>query len=160
LLAGAEEMEERESGFIFPNDFLMLDEAHTVEQTASRQIGIGVSQYGLRATVQRLYNARTKKGLFTMTRDAEGVRVAAETIERIERFFDAIDARCHFGKGREYRVHAPEIVPDTITGRLTALQARVADVVKRQSDELLKAELQELGRRVADARLGIAAFLE
>jgi ATP-dependent DNA helicase DinG len=160
LLASVEQMEERESGFIFPNDFLILDEAHTVEQTASRHIGIGVSQYGLRVAVQRLYNARTKKGLFTVTRDADGVRLAAETVEEVDRFFEAIGARCDFRKGREFRVRAPEMVADTLTGRLIALQARVADVVKRQDDELLKSELQDLGRRVADARRGIAAFLE
>ena len=52
---------ERETGFLFPNDFLILDEAHPVEQIASRQIGTVISQYLLRATVQRLYNARSKK---------------------------------------------------------------------------------------------------
>jgi ATP-dependent DNA helicase DinG len=160
LLASAEQMEERESGFIFPNDFLILDEAHTVEQTASRQIGIGVSQYGLRVTVQRLYNARTKKGLFTVTRDADGVRIAADTVEEVDRFFEAIGACCESRKGREFRVRAPEMVPDTITGRLIALQARVADVVKRQSDEVLRSELQELGRRLSEARLSIGVFLE
>src|SRR5437667_5444144 len=56
LLGAPIEQEERESGYLFPNDFIVFDEAHTLEQTASRQIGIGVSQYGLRATVQRLYN--------------------------------------------------------------------------------------------------------
>ena len=72
LLGSPDEQAERESGFLFPNDFIIFDEAHTVEQTASRQIGIGVSQYGLRSTIQRLYNARTRKGLFTVTRDAAG----------------------------------------------------------------------------------------
>src|SRR5205823_8615892 len=49
---------------------------------------------------------------------------------------------------------------DTITSRLTALQARVSEVVKRADDEFLKAELQEYSRRIRDARAGIAAFLE
>jgi len=40
------------------------------------------------------------------------------------------------------------------------LQARVAEVVKRNDDEFLKAELQELGRRIHDARVGIVTFLE
>src|SRR5205085_2970831 len=66
LLGSPQEQEGRESGFLFPNDFIIFDEAHTVEQVASKQIGIGVSQYGLRSTIQRLYNARTKKGLFTV----------------------------------------------------------------------------------------------
>jgi Rad3-related DNA helicases len=62
LLGSPDMQEERESGFLFPNDFIIFDEAHTVEQVASKQIGIGVSQYGLRSTIQRLYNARTRKG--------------------------------------------------------------------------------------------------
>src|SRR5436305_3130021 len=65
LLGSPDMQEERESGFLFPNDFIIFDEAHTIEQVASKQIGIGVSQYGLRSTIQRLYNARTRKGPFT-----------------------------------------------------------------------------------------------
>jgi ATP-dependent DNA helicase DinG len=160
LLGNPEELAERESGYLFPNDFLILDEAHTVEQTASRQIGIGISQYGLRVAVQRLYNARTKKGLFTVTRDASGVTLAASLVDEVDRFFGAVEARCDFGKGREMRVREPELVPDTISMRLMGLQARIAEVTKRSNDEFLKAELQEMGRRVRDARLGIAMFLE
>ncbi len=160
LLVSPEVQEERESGFIFPNDFIIFDEAHTVEQVASRQIGVGISQYGLRSTIQRLYNARTRKGLFTVMRDAAGVRLAADLVDELDRFFVAIESSCDFRKGREFRIRAPEFVPDTITGRLTALQARISDVARRADDEFLKAELQELGRRVRDARKGIAIFLE
>ena len=160
LLGRPDQQEERESGYLFPNDFIIFDEAHTVEQVASRQIGIGISQYGLRSTIQRLYNARTRKGLFTIMRDAIGVRLAAELVDELERFFAVIESACDFRKGREFRVRAPELVPDTITGRLTGLQARIAEVARRADDELLKAELQELGRRARDARDGIAIFLE
>ena len=73
LLGEPEEHGGTRERILFPNDFLIFDEAHTVEQVASRQIGIRISQYGLRATIQRLYNARTRKGLFTVTRDAAGV---------------------------------------------------------------------------------------
>ncbi|HEY2143246.1 MAG TPA: helicase C-terminal domain-containing protein, partial [Candidatus Udaeobacter sp.] len=160
LLASAEVQEERESGFIFPNDFLILDEAHTVEQVASRHIGIGVSQYGLRSAIQRLYNARTRKGLFTVMRDAAGVRLAAELIDDVEKFFALVESKSDFRKGREFRVRDIDFVPDTMTGRLTALQARIAEAVKRADDEILKAELQEFGRRIRDARDDITAFLE
>src|SRR5436309_11272633 len=160
LLGSPEAQQQRENGFLFPNDFIIFDEAHTVEQVASKQIGIGVSQYGLRSTIQRLYNARTRKGLFTVMRDAVGVRLAAELIDDVEKFFAAVDSKSNFRKGREFRVRDVEFVPDTITARLTALQARVADVVKRANDEMLKAELQEFGRRIRDARDGISIFLE
>src|SRR5205823_1441372 len=103
LLGSAEELAERESGYFFPNDFIIFDEAHTVEQVASRQIGIAVSEYGLRTTVQRLYNARTRKGLFTVTRDAAGVTLAASLVDEIDVFFNAAGDRCDFRKGREFR---------------------------------------------------------
>jgi ATP-dependent DNA helicase DinG len=160
LLGSPDMQEERESGFLFPNDFIIFDEAHTVEQVASKQIGIGISQYGLRSTIQRLYNARTRKGLFTVMRDAVGVRLAAELVDDVDKFFSAVESKSNFRKGREFRVRDVELVPDTITARLTALQARVADVVKRADDEILKAELQEFGRRIREARDGISIFLE
>ena len=160
LLGSPDAQEDRESGYLFPNDFIIFDEAHTVEQVASRQIGIGISQYGLRSTIQRLYNARTHKGLFTVMRDAIGVRLAADLVDELDRFFAAIESSCDFRKGREFRVRAPEFVPDTITGHLTGLQARIAEVARRADDEFLKAELQELGRRIRDARDGTVIFLE
>src|SRR5436309_5133574 len=107
LLGSPAEQEERESGFLFPNDFIIFDEAHTVEQVASKQIGIGVSQYGLRSTIQRLYNARTRKGLFTVMRDAPGVRLAADLVDELDRFFVDIESSCDFRKGREFRIRAP-----------------------------------------------------
>jgi ATP-dependent DNA helicase DinG len=160
LLGSPDMQEERESGFLFPNDFIIFDEAHTVEQVASKQIFPSVSQYGLRSTIQRLYNSRTRKGLFTVMRDAVGVRLAAELVDDVDKFFLAVESKSNFRKGREFRVREVDFVPDTITARLTALQARVADVVKRADDEILKAELQEFGRRIRDARNGISIFLE
>src|SRR5437763_6174131 len=160
LLGSPDAQEDRESGYLFPNDFIIFDEAHTVEQVASRQIGIGISQYGLRSRIQRLYNARTHKGLFTVMRDAIGVRLAADLVDELDRFFAAIESSCDFRKGREFRVRAPEFVSDTITGHLTALQARISEVARRADDEFLKAELQETARRICDVHDGISMFLE
>src|SRR5947199_32684 len=155
LLGSPDEQEERESGYLFPNDFIIFDEAHTVEQVASRQIGVGISQYGLRSTIQRLYNARTRKGLFTVMREAIGVRLTAELVDERDKLFSAVEARSDFHKGREFRVRDADLVPDTITSRLRTLHARLADVGKPTDHESPKAQIQELGRRVRDARDGI-----
>src|SRR5438046_5790929 len=71
LLGSPDAQQERESGFLFPNDFIIFDEAHTMEQVASKQISIGVSQYGLRSTIQLLHNGRTHTWPITVVRDAE-----------------------------------------------------------------------------------------
>ncbi|MES2569534.1 MAG: DEAD/DEAH box helicase, partial [Verrucomicrobiota bacterium] len=104
--------EENESGYIFANDFVIFDEAHTVEQVAARQIGLGVSQFGIRYALQRLYNPKTRKGLFQALRRPDAVKEVSTLIEEVEAFFDRVGDRADFRKGREYRVRHPDFVDD------------------------------------------------
>ncbi len=95
-----------------------------------------------------------------MTRDAAGVTLAASLADEVDSFFTALGEQADFRKGREVRVRRPDFVPDTISARLAGLQVRIMEVVRRTEDEFLKAEMQELGRRISDARTGIVVFLE
>ncbi|MEQ1852790.1 MAG: helicase C-terminal domain-containing protein [Chthoniobacteraceae bacterium] len=159
-LGGIAELEEHESGYLFANDFVIFDEAHTVEGVASKMIGLNVSQYGLRYALHRLYNPKTKKGLFQVLRNADGVREVTASLDKAEQFFSAVGTRADFGKGREFRVRQPDFVPDTLSAELTRLQAQVVQSVKATEDEITKAELQDLGRRIRDARANLATFLK
>ena len=159
-LGGIAEIDEHESGYLFANDFVIFDEAHTVEAVASRMIGLNVSQFGLRYALHRLYNPKTKKGLFQVLRNPDGVREVTDSLEKAEQFFNAVGARADFGKGREYRVRQPDFVPDTLSTALVRLQAQVVQSVKAIEDELTKAELQDLGRRIRDARANLGTFLK
>ena len=159
-LGGLLEAEENESGYLFANDFVIFDEAHTLEGVASRQIGLGISQYGLRYALQRLYNPKTKKGLFQIHRRPDGVRGTAELLEEVDAFFDRVGTRADFKKGREYRVRQPDFIEDSLTGPLAQLQAMVVETLRSLEDPNAKAELQDLGRRLRDARTGLATFLK
>ena len=152
--------ENRSSGYIFPNDFVILDEAHRVESVAAREIGIGVSQYGLKQALQRLYNPKSKKGLFTLLRAQEAIRETSESIETVDQFFQSVDSASDFRKGRECRVRKPDLVPDSVTIPLTRVQAAVITAVKETDDDKLKSELQDLGRRIREARRGVIDFLQ
>jgi len=158
-LGGLAEQEENESGYLFANDFVIFDEAHTIEGVAARQIGLAVSQYALRYVLRRLYNPETKKGLLQVLRRADGVREVAELLEKVEEFFRRVGERADFKKGREFRVRAPDFVEDTLTLPLAELQKRVIDIVRAIEDEPTKTELQDLGRRIRDTRSGVAQFL-
>ncbi len=155
--ADADEM----NGFLFEDDFVVFDEAHTVEATAARQIGLGVSQYGLRNALQRLYHPRTKKGLWTVLRHAEGVRATGELLEDMEAFFQKIDERSYFARGgREYRVREPGIVPDAIGPSLEHLYGLVSEASLKIEDDITRSELGDLGRRLLAAREGITVFID
>ena len=159
-LGGVAESEENESGYLFANDFVIFDEAHTIEGVASKMIGLNVSQYGLRYALQRLYNPKTKKGLFQILRNADGVRAVTETMEKSDSFFDTVGTTADFKKGKEFRVRNPDFVPDTLSGELTKLQTLVVQTLKATDDETTKAELQDLGRKIRDARSSLATFLK
>lgn len=158
-LGSVGDLESRTAGYLFPHDFAVFDEAHTLESVAARQIGLGISQYGLRQALHRLYNPRTKKGLFTLLHEGEAVRETAQTLDMADRFFGGVEAAVNFQKGREFRVRHPELVPDTISMALARVQAAIISSVKAADDDRLKGELQDIGRRIRDARLGISDFL-
>jgi ATP-dependent DNA helicase DinG len=148
-------------GYLFEDDFVIFDEAHTVESVAARQIGIDVSQYGLRNTLQRLYNPRTKKGLWTVLRQPEGVRLTSELLDDADLFFQDVDKRLDFRRGgRECRVREPGLVRDTLGAGLEGLRGLIVETAARLDDEITKAEMNDMARRLGNAQEGIATFLE
>ena len=78
LLGGVDE--EQEGGILFKNDFVIFDEAHTVEHVAARHIGLGVSSGQVRYSLQRLYNPRTEKGLLTSLRQGASVNLVGDLL--------------------------------------------------------------------------------
>lgn len=152
---------ERPDGFLFDDDFVIFDEAHTVEAVAAKQLGLGVSQFGLRASLLRLYNPRTKKGLWSVLRDADGVRRTSNVLDETEKFFERVGGAAEFKRaGREARVREPELVADTLSGQLDGLRSLVAERARTLDDEPTKAEMADVARRLAGARDGIATFLD
>lgn len=61
MLGGRDPQSEEGPGYLYPNDFLVIDEAHTIENVAAKHLGIRLSQYELRYLLQRMWNPRTKK---------------------------------------------------------------------------------------------------
>jgi len=59
LLGGVDE--DIEGGILFKNDFVIFDEAHQMENVASRHIGLSVSSGQVRYALNRLWN-RARKG--------------------------------------------------------------------------------------------------
>ncbi|MCB1231285.1 MAG: ATP-dependent DNA helicase [Verrucomicrobiae bacterium] len=165
LLAGQPEFVEGgtvgEDGFLFPNDFVIFDEAHTLEQIAAKQLGLNLSQGGLRFELNRLYNPKSRKGLFQMLGDSEGRREVADLHEEIDGFFEEVEQACHFNQwGREFRVRNPEIVEDSLGGGLIAVAKRAKTLAERLGNESTRNELNDLARRLGEARVALSTFLE
>ena len=160
LLNSQTEFNESGEGFLFAKDFLIFDEAHTLEQVAARQLGISLSQTGMKFDLHRLFNPKNKKGLFQLTGDTEGRRLTMKLLDEIDDFFQSIEGNCQWGEyGREYRIREPEFVEDTLGGSLIEVSRR-ARTIADLAEESMKGELTELARRLADCRAALATFLD
>lgn len=146
-------------GYLFPNDFAILDEAHTVEPIAARQLGLSVSQYGLRFQLQRLYNPKSRKGILAATKSLAAVRQVEGAMKAVDVFFEELGGALAFGKGRECRIRRPDPVPDSVTRELADLQSVVNDSAGDLRDDGMRAELRDLSGRIREAREAIGVFL-
>ena len=148
-------------GFLFPNDFAVLDEAHTIEQVAAVQLGLRVSQAGLRFDLQRLYHPRTRKGLLRAFGRASAMLAVEEAVRESERFFQQIGDRSSFGNySKECRVRQPEFVPNTLADPLRRLWCEIDSIAAETESETTRAELQDASRRLRETHGALGVFLD
>ncbi|MEI2727411.1 MAG: hypothetical protein V9H26_29115 [Verrucomicrobiota bacterium] len=86
--------EEMEGGILFKNDFVIFDEAHTMESVASRHIGLSVSSGQMRYALNRLWNPRTEKGLLATLRKGGAVKLVADLLGESDKFFASVEIAC------------------------------------------------------------------
>lgn len=163
LLASSDENEALagSDSFLFPDDFLIIDEAHTLENIAARQLGLNLSQSSLRFQLGRLFNPRTRKGLLTAAADAEGVKLCMGLMDALDEFFESVERACRFrAPAREFRVRQAGLTEHSAAAAMLALEKRLADVCEKMPDSASKTEMQESRRRLSEARVGIRQFLD
>jgi ATP-dependent DNA helicase DinG len=148
-------------GFLFPNDFAVLDEAHTIEQVAAVQLGLRVSQAGLRFDLQRLYHPKTRKGLLKSFRKASALLAVEEAIIAADRFFHEVGDVAKFGNfSKECRVREPELVQNTVATPLRNLWQEIDALAADVEGETTRSELQDASRKLREAHGAVAAFLD
>lgn len=173
--------EEQEGGILFKNDFLIFDEAHTVENVAAKHVGLSVSSGQLRFALGRLWNPKSGKGLLATLRQGKSVKLVDELLSESEKFFQQVEEACdaaneraresdnpsRFGSGgdgarrdwKELRIRQPDLVKDNVTLPIQRLRESVSELVKTSEDADTGQELMECNRRLLELRQAIATFL-
>jgi ATP-dependent DNA helicase DinG len=176
LLGGIEE--DIEGGILFKNDFVIFDEAHTMESVASRHIGLSVSSGQVRYALNRLWNPRTEKGLLATLRQGNAVKLVSDILSESEKFFDKVETACEeiqattrkpgFGstesrptkrEWKELRIRRAELVQDNVTLPIQRLREAVSELIKTSSDKDIGQELLECNRRLGELKVEVAEFL-
>jgi len=159
MLGGRDPQSEEGPGYLYPNDFLVIDEAHTIENVAAKHLGIRLSQYELRYLLQRLWNPRTKKGLLAALKSKPGGAVVTSAIDEGERFFAALTNACNFTKGKEVRVRGPLELPMDLMRRLQELRQVIKDASTEAGEEM-RAEAGEASSRLQAFVDGLPVFAD
>lgn len=161
LLASADEVLAADANFIFPRDFVILDEAHTIENIAAKAFGLHVTESNVRFELGRLYNPKTRKGFFASVGDSDAIREVVQAVGMTETFFRDAEAACKFGNyGREFRVREAGLVENSLAlplQRVTKFAQRAGDAAKSEAQKL---ELLDIAKRLTGLRTSIAAFLD
>ena len=173
LLGGVDE--EMEGGILFKNDFVIFDEAHTMESVASRHIGLSVSSGQVRYSLNRLWNPRTEKGLLATLRKGAAVKLVADILSESDKFFENVESACEEisaatkpkfgGEGArkrawtELRIRRAELVKDNVTLPIQRLREAVSELVKLSDDKDIGQELIECNRRLGELKIEVAEFL-
>jgi ATP-dependent DNA helicase DinG len=173
LLGIAEESSD--DGILFKNDFVIFDEAHTMEGVASKHIGLSVSNGQLRYALHRLWNPTTKKGLLALVK-GRASHLVETLLSETDRFFGQVEDACeeiqrtakrqsgndaagarHWS---ELRIRRPELVEDNVTLPIQNLREAVSDLIKLSDDKETGEELRECNLRLTELREEVATFLD
>lgn len=150
------EDEEEHRGFIFANDFVVLDEAHTIENVAAHQFGSVLPEAELRRDLWRLYNPRTRKGTLRHAATPRLLQLIEEAQMACDEFFEraALDARfCDDENRQEVRLRRPNWTEDVLTPALRELEGEVLAMSKEEENELTRAEFMDTAARLIAYRM-------
>jgi ATP-dependent DNA helicase DinG len=145
-------------GVLFPDDFLVLDEAHTVPEVATENFGLSLSSYGFDRALKYLYNPRTKRGLLRKLGGADAQQLVVDAIDAARLFFDFIGTRL-LAERPIVRVREEGVAEPTLDGPLGALHRRIGQLADRLEEGRERDELLEQKQRIKGLQGGLTEWL-
>jgi ATP-dependent DNA helicase DinG len=145
-------------GLLFPDDFVVLDEAHTVPEVATKNFGLSLSSYGLDRALKLLYNPKTRRGLLRKEGGAEAQQLVLDALEASQQFFDFISTAL-LTKQSVVRLREKDVAEPLLDGPLTALHKIVSKLADRLDEGRDRDELLDQASRLKGLRAGLNEWL-
>ena len=146
-------------GVLFPDDFLVLDEAHTVPEVATDHFGLSLSSYGVDRALKYLFNPRTKRGLFRKHGGPEAQQLVHDALDASKQFFDFL-ASTLLAPRPIVRVREPDVAEPMLDGPLGALHRVLGRLGDKLEDGRERDELLEQKQRIKGIQAGISEWLQ
>jgi len=148
------------AGVLYPHDFLVLDEAHTVPNIATDHYGLGVSSYAVDRALKLLYNpARKGRGLLANAGGRDDHRAVTEALAASEGFFNDLRVRM-LRRQPVVRLHEPDWAEPVLHRPLGRVVDKLGMLRGSAEDPNLKDELGDHRRRLHDMLTGVQQALD
>lgn len=158
--------EEDLEGYLFLNDFIIFDEAHTVEAIAAEHIYPAISREAIKYNLNRLYNPAKQKGfLLGGLPSLHILPIVQNLLDLNHHFFFSLKEEMFIMNDGRYqqlavRVYEKNVVKDIITGEIENLLNQLRELRKNCKDEIELNELNDFIIRFGEFKFYITAFLE
>lgn len=141
---------------------VVIDEAHTLEDSAASHLGLRLSSNGMMAFMNRLFNPDAGRGM--LMRKGEAAlslrKIAAEIKPQIGAFFSMFENLLLERNDSVRRLHQPGMVPDLLSAGLSRLRNALADYAEEEEDKSFKTELMAQVLRCDAFIDGIQSFIQ
>lgn len=147
-------------GILRLDDFLVLDEAHTVPDIATEHLGLALTSAGLRRQLHALFNAKRKKGLFVRHKDTGGQRAVEIAAEQADHFFATVAEKIPTGASLQ-RWREAGAVEHLLAGPLNSVVARLDSLrTSLPPEDIAHVEVETKQKRLTAYRDAIKSWLD
>lgn len=145
-------------GVLFPDDFLVLDEAHTVPEVATANFGLSLSSYGVDRALKYLFNPKTKRGIMKKLGGPAGQQLVIDALDASKQFFDFLSTRL-LDQRAIVRVRDTGVAEPMLDGPLGALDRLLAKLADKLPEGREHDELMEQKMRIKGLQAGLTEWL-
>ena len=156
-----DETAEAVPSFIFPNDFVILDEAHTIETVAANQFGLSLGEAEMKYDLLRLYNPHTRKGSLRHFATPKLLHFIEEAQTATDEFFRCARLDCRLDDHHGcVRLRQPQWTEDILSPALHTLESEVKQMAQVEENEVSRAELLDIAARLLAYRSAVSELIE
>ncbi len=145
-------------GVLLPEDFVVIDEAHTMPDVATGHFGMHLSSYGVDRMLKSLFNPRRGTGLLRKLGENRDRQRVQDALDASEQFFGFVGGRL-LSKQPVTRVREPGFAEASALDPLRRVADSIDRIASTLDDGSTKDDLQDQKTRVASVHDRVRAFL-
>lgn len=146
-------------GILLPEDFLVIDEAHTAAEVATEHFGARISSYGIDRQLKALFNPKRKSGIVRKLAYPQQLQAIIDAQDAAQEFFGYI-AATFLEKRAIVRVSEENWCVPTLNKPLKVVVEVMDSILAKVEDGPLLDELKDHRARIHSYYSGVRRFID